>query len=370
MEIDVLIIGQGICGTFLSREMDRLGLSYLVIDDPRPYTASKAAAGIINPITGKRLVKTWIIDELLPFAVQAYREAGAALGISCITQTHIIDFFPHPDARLTFHDRYAENQEYLQLPADEGDLSTIFNYDFGYGLVSPCYLTDLSGLMAAVRADLKGRGRLLEEKWVQEELVLEGGGVRDDGRRDAPGVRYRDIRAGRLIFCDGIESFHRPWFNLLPFSPNKGEALIAEIPGLPPHTLFKRGLNLVPLKDGLYWIGSSYEWSFKEEGPTEVFRNRTEGLLRNWLKLPFKTVDHIAAIRPATLERRPFVGFHPLHPAIGILNGMGTKGCSLAPYFARQLAEHLAYGTEILPEADVRRFTRVLSRGTTGEPKT
>lgn len=355
MEIDVLIIGQGICGTFLSREMDRTGLSYLVIDELRSYTASRAAAGIINPITGKRLVKTWIIDELLPFAFQAYGEAGAALGISCLEQTHIIDFFPIPQARLTFHERHGENPEYLRLPADEGNLRTCFHYDFGYGIINPCYLTDLPGLMAAVRSDLKGRGRLLEEKWVQEDLVLE-----------KDGIRYRDIRARRLIFCDGIESFHRPWFNILPFSPNKGEALLAEIPGLPSHmgpTIFKRGLNLVPMRDGRYWIGSSYEWSFETEGPTEAFRSRTEGILRNWLKVPFTITDHIAAVRPATLERRPFVGFHPLYPAIGILNGMGTKGCSLAPYFARQLAENMVHGTGILPEADVRRFTRVLSRG-------
>ncbi|HXB33647.1 MAG TPA: FAD-dependent oxidoreductase, partial [Puia sp.] len=67
MRVDVLIIGQGICGTFLSRELDRAGLSYLVIDEKRPDSASLAAAGLVNPVTGRRFVKTWMIDELLPF---------------------------------------------------------------------------------------------------------------------------------------------------------------------------------------------------------------------------------------------------------------------------------------------------------------
>ena len=400
MEVDILIVGQGVCGTFLSRELDQAGLSYLVMDDPRPFTASRIAAGIINPITGKRLVKTWIIDDLLPFALRAYQEAGTALGINCIEPIRLIDFFPHPDARITFLARAAESPEHLQLPEDEGACRDYFNYDFGYGLVGPCYLTDLTALMAAVRADLSARGRLLEERFVQEELHLEGqaGQETRDGDqpgqdtghgvryrdqpgqstgygvryRDQPGqdtgygVRYRDIRARRVIFCDGIEGFHRPWFNLLPFSPNKGEALIAHIPPLspeaPPKTMFKRGISLIPLGNDLYWVGSSYEWSFKEEGPTAAFRSKTEGILRNWLKVPFTIVDHLAAIRPATLERRPFVGFHPVYPALGILNGMGTKGCSLAPYFARQLANHLTQGSPIHPEADVRRFTRILSR--------
>ena len=70
----------------------------------------------------------------------------------------------------------------------------------------------------------------------------------------------------------------------------------------------------------------------------------------------------MAGIRPATLERRPFVGFHPLHKNIGILNGMGTKGCSLAPYFAFQMKENLINNKPIMPEADVQRFKKVLTR--------
>jgi glycine/D-amino acid oxidase-like deaminating enzyme len=80
--------------------------------------------------------------------------------------------------------------------------------------------------------------------------------------------------------------------------------------------------------------------------------------------VPFKIVDHKAAIRPATVERRPFVGFHPHFPVIGILNGMGTKGTSLAPFFANQLTQHLVHGLPIADEANVHRFSRILSRET------
>jgi hypothetical protein len=51
---------------------------------------------------------------------------------------------------------------------------------------------------------------------------------------------------------------------------------------------------------------------------------------------------------------------HPHHPQIGILNGMGTKGCSLAPYFASQFVSHLTKKSSILPEANVDRFSRLL----------
>src|ERR1700736_2473161 len=96
MEVDILIIGQGICGTFLSWYLEKAGLSFLVIDEARPFTASKAAAGLINPVTGRCLVKSWMIDELLPFANRAYRDIGEALGISCLEQRNVVDFFPMP----------------------------------------------------------------------------------------------------------------------------------------------------------------------------------------------------------------------------------------------------------------------------------
>jgi glycine/D-amino acid oxidase-like deaminating enzyme len=351
MRTDVLIVGQGICGTFLSWWLEQAGISFIVIDEQRPLTASKAAAGLINPVTGRRIVTTWMIDELLPFAQETYRQMGETLGISCMEPVELVDFFPTAQMRLAFLRRYEEDPSYLQLPADEHAWDELFRYELGYGVIGPCYLVNLPGLLTASRKKMLERGVLLEERFDREALVVEG-----------LGVHYRDISAGQVIFCDGIESFTNPYFSRLPFAPNKGEALVVEIPGLRGQTVFKKGMTLAPWKEGLYWVGASYEWAFDHQEPTEAFRKKTEALLQEWLKVPFRTLEHIASVRPATLERRPFVGWHPLHPAVGILNGMGTKGCSLAPYFANQLVQSITKGSPIRPDADIRRFSGILSR--------
>ncbi len=96
MEPNYIIVGQGISGSFLSWEMEKAGLSFLVIDEGKPFSASRVASGIINPVTGRRIVKTWMIDELMPFAWQSYTEFGKALNIRCITEKPIIDCFPSP----------------------------------------------------------------------------------------------------------------------------------------------------------------------------------------------------------------------------------------------------------------------------------
>jgi glycine/D-amino acid oxidase-like deaminating enzyme len=351
MQCEIIIIGQGISGTFLSHYLQKAGLAFVVIDEAKLNTASRTAAGIINPVTGRRIVKTWMIDELMAFAKNAYGEIGLSSGMECIVEKKIIDFFPTPQMRHAFVERYDENKEYLGLPEHQNEWSKQFNYEFGYGEIAPVFLVDVAGLLGAYRKNLSEKGLLIEEHFTIDDLSIA------ENR-----IQYKDIIAGKIIFCDGIESFTNPYFKNLPFAPNKGEALILEIEDFPDQCIFKKGMNIVPLKNSLFWVGSSYEWEFENELPNTFFRERTELILLDWLNTPFKIIGHVASIRPATLERRPFVGFHPLYKNVGILNGMGTKGCSLAPFFANQLTQHIIDLSPLLPEADVMRFERALKR--------
>lgn len=351
MRVDLLIIGQGISGTCLSLEAHKAGLTFVVLDDARPDAASRVASGLINPVTGKRVVTTWLAPDLLPFARTAYADI---LGRSYLRETHMVSFFQGPDARLTFLERVAQDPTYLARPDDEGAWAPLFQYDFGYGVVRSCGLVDLAALLRDVRADLLRRGLLRTETF--EVSALEPGAA----SAPAGGARYHDTEATHVIFCDGAAGAAHDWFGILPFSPSKGEALIVEAPDLPEDVVYKKGLHLVPLGNKRFWAGASYEWNFTDALPTQAFRTRTEQALKAWLRVPFHILDHVAAIRPTTVEQKPFVGLHPVYPSVGIFGGMGTKGCSLAPYFARQLAQHIAHGAPILGAADVRRFSRML----------
>ena len=351
MTTDYLIIGQGISGTFLSWNLINAGASVLVIDESKPFTASKVASGVINPVTGRRMVRTWEIETLMPFAVDAYRVFEKELNCSLIRQCNILDFHPTPQMKLAFADRLPAEQEYLRLPEDENDYRHLFNYTFGYGEIDPCWLVDLNSLLAGWRKRLIQKNALLETRFNLNDAVISEGQV-----------LYEGIRAKKIFFCDGVNGFENPYFEKLPYAKNKGQALIVSIPGLPANHIYKQGINIVPWREGLFWIGSSYEWEFADTLPSESFRVKTTTQLQQWLKLPFEVIDHIAAERPANMERRPFAGLHPVMPAVGILNGLGTKGCTLAPYFSKQLTDYLLAGKPIQPLADVRRFTKILSR--------
>ena len=109
MNTDYLLVGQGIAGCFLQHYLEKAGFSTHVIDQPRKDTPSKVAAGIINPVTGRRLVTTWMIEEVLPFALMAYRELETKLGITAIRPKNILDLFTTLQMRGAFEKRYLED---------------------------------------------------------------------------------------------------------------------------------------------------------------------------------------------------------------------------------------------------------------------
>ena len=351
MDVDYLIIGQGISGTWLSYYLQKANRSFIVIDNDQPNSASRVAAGIINPVTGRRIVKTWMIDELLSFLVPVYEELGNELNIKAIEKKSLIDFHPTPQMKIAFDERVKENADLLFQPKDQWQYQNIFNYDLGFGEVDPCFIVNLKEILPAWRKKLLSNSRLLEEDLDITEF-----------KQTDEGINYKNIKAQKIIFCDGIHSSQNLFFKNLPFALNKGEALFIEAPGIPSTHIFKKGMMLTSIQKDLFWLGSNYLWEFEDDKPTELFRKQTELLLRSWLKVPFKIVDHKASVRPANIERRPFVGFHPTYKNIGILNGMGTKGCSLAPFFAKQLTGHLINEDQILPEADINRFSKILMR--------
>lgn len=348
----VLIVGQGISGTLLSWFLQTHEVDFTIIDDARPEAPSQTAAGLINPVTGRRVVTVWLDELILPFAARTYRQMETFLNISAFSTTEILDFFPNPFMRESFLKKLDQKAPYIELLEGPDEHAGHFNYEFGAGRITPAYIVHLSALLPAWRQHLAAQNRLIQERFDFEQLTV-----------TADGIQYGSHRADRLIFCDGVQGANNPYFSLLPFALNKGEALIIEAPELPADRIYKKSLTLAPFcEPGLFWAGTNYIWDFENSLPTESFRAATEQTLKSWLKLPFRTVDHKAAIRPATIERRPFVGMHPVFQNIGILNGMGTKGCSLAPYFAFQLVQQLLFNTPIERDADIQRHHRILAR--------
>lgn len=350
MKTDFLILGQGICGTLLSFELLKRNQSFVVINDERKSASSEVASGLINPVTGKRNVKSWFFDELQEAALEAYQELEQKLSISLIRPLDLLKFFRSEEEKNFFFDKAETEKEHLKTRNLPG-WNSFFDFFYGYGMIHPCYLIGTQELLNGWKEKLKSINAYRNDCFSWEAFKTEENGI-----------VYKDIKARKIICCEGASAKWNPFFRMLPFSFNKGEALVAAIPDLFSNHIYQHEFKIIPLPDGNFWVGSSFSWNYDSPEPTETFRIKAENFLNKFLKIPFEIRKHIAGERPSSMDYRPFVGFHPLFRNIGILNGMGTKGYSLAPYFARQMAENLASQKPVLPAADIQRFQKILSR--------
>jgi glycine/D-amino acid oxidase-like deaminating enzyme len=353
LTVDYIIIGQGICGSWLSYYLLKQNKTVLVIDEFNSSSASNIASGIINPVTGRRVVTTWMAEELLPFVWNEYNDLSTKFNTRFIKEKNGLVFPSAPDLQQAFYSRMNEGNHFIYpSPVSKKELYVYFNFPFDVMQIAPCYLINVKELLRKWRIFLKKENAVLEERFAENELIITDGFI-----------RYKDITAKKIIYCNGIQAASSKYWKNLPFVQNKGQALVVGIPNLSQDHMYKFAhLTLIPWEKELWWIGSSNELEFETIEPTPEFRERTTAILTAILKTPFEIMEHLAALRPATVERRPFVGLHPQNNKIAILNGMGSKGCSLAPWFAKELAEHLTHSKPINPLADVSRYTKILSK--------
>ncbi len=338
MEYDYLIVGQGLSGTLLAHFLTERKQTVLVIDEKNPHSASRVAAGIINPITGRRIVKSWRIDEFLPFAKQTYEQLEELLDLR---------FFYNRNIIRALHNNKQENdwvlrsefpgvQQYVLDQADASEYGPIVQPVFAWGELQKSAQVNIGQLISHYRQHLQENNQLLEEKFDYSALKLE------DNR-----VQYQSLSARKVVFCEGYQSEFNPYLSHLDHLPAKGEVLIIKIPNFNPSKIAKLKTFLVPLGDDLFWTGSSYIWEFEDGKPTPKGKADLIEKLEQTLKVPYEIIEHKSGIRPVFKDRRPKVGTHPNHPQIAMLNGLGTKGASLGPYWANHLVDHLVDGTVI-----------------------
>ncbi len=345
---DFIIVGQGIAGSMLAWFLHKAGKTLLVIDDNKSITPSRITSGVINPVTGRRLVKTWLADELLPFAANTYQELESVLGKKLYEPLKIVRLFDSVKAQNDWSVRcmvdeyspYLDNGIMIHL-----DEKYIHNPFKGFELKEASHVNSKAFLENFTKF-LHLHQQIYEGRFNYRELEL-----------NQDSVSYKGATARQIIFAEGIQAIQNPFFGKLPFYPAKGECLIVEIADFPYQFMVKGEVVLMPFYGkNIYYVGSTHEINFENPFPSEKGRQELENGLKSFLKCSYKVLDHWAAVRPTVSGRRPLIGMHPDHKRVGIFNGMGTKGISLAPYFAHQFAEHLLVGKPLNKEVDIKRF--------------
>jgi glycine/D-amino acid oxidase-like deaminating enzyme len=346
-KFDYLIVGQGLAGSLLALELLNAGAKILIVGDEKGESSSKVAAGLFNPITGKRFVKTWLCDEIYPHLIGYYQQLEKQYKAKFLHLEPIkrpIENIREQNQIISICDA-PENSQYIDFQQYSDQISNICNANYGLLNTKIGGWVDVPLLLNCIKNQFIKQEIYVEGKFQHNQLILKN--------NDAI---WNDIYFKKVLFCEGYETINNPYFSWLPFNAVKGEILDVKMEiGLIDEVLLS-GIFVVPIGNKRYKVGATYNWADKSYNITEEGQKELTEKLHKLLKTNFEIEGQKAGIRPATVDRRPFVGLHPQFNTIGILNGLGTKGVSLGPYFAKHFTYFLLHNKQVIDEVNINRF--------------
>lgn len=342
---DFLIIGMGVAGTSLAKTLIDAGADVMVVNHEDASSSSNVAAGLLNPITGRKFSLTWE-------AVKVFSTLETFYGK--IQTDHNSTFFHSmPIYRICASMRELNDWSAKAAEPDYSDFvmdgfepdPAIIDARWGTIGTSKGGYVNIPVYLELVKKELGERYMAVDSLLKEDEIEV-----------NRSFVEWNGLRAKHLILCEGYLAYKEKFFGHLPFTPMKGEILELDIPGLYRDRILIRSGFIVPFGEEMFLGGATYDWRNINANPTREAREQILERLSGYIKTPIKVIGHRAAIRPAVKDRKPVIGTHHKYGNVHLFNGMGSKGTSLSPFLADKMVAFLLYGGKLPEEADLNRF--------------
>jgi len=336
-----LIVGAGLAGSMLAWRLIQAGQHVHVINNPKFLSASRVAAGMINPITGQRLVLQNNIEQLLPVALKLYTTLAEYFGQSFFFAKPMLRHIQSDKERLAFEKRRSDERYKDYLGTLSADGQHFWQHHTGY--------LDTNRLLDCLHQYLLERACLQTTQIKPTDIS-----VSDDS------IQFQGIHAKRIIFCEGWRGQHNPYFKYLPFQAAKGDIINGQSKTTLPSHIINQGKWLLPMDAHHFRLGASFEvGEHLDEQNSQLATHELMQALQH-MPVDFDAItitEQQSGIRPCTLDKQPFLGFHPKHTNIAIFNGFGSKGSLLIPLYSKQMCSHIIDNTPLPKHADIQRFS-------------
>ncbi len=346
MVVDYIIVGQGIAGTVMSHTLIKAKQRVAVIHNSEMPSSSKVAGGLFNPITGRKMVKTWKADALFSYFFDFYQELEDTLDTKFFHPIPIYRPFQSIEEQNEWMGKSASDEfsPYVKKCHTDAAFKDFIHDKYGGLELNRCGFVDIPKMLEGYKNHLTKIGSYIEGNFEEDRLEF-----------DRNGVKYGDVQAKKVIYCNGGFVKDSKYFSWLPFRLVKGETLLIETKK-PLPMIFNRGVFILPKENNKAIVGATYDWKDESWEVTEKAKNDLVERLKKIFKVDYKIIGQKAGIRPATLDRRPFIGIHPERKNITVFSGLGTKGVSIAPFFAKEFVKHLENNTVLDNEVNISRY--------------
>jgi glycine oxidase len=346
---DLAVVGAGVIGCAIARQVAREGMSVVVVDREEPGRfASGAAAGMLAAQAEADRPDTFLSlllrsRALYPALVEALRsETGMEVGYRARGMLILaLDEEEEGSIRQRFSWQRAAGLQVERLSGEEARaLEPVLSRDVRGALhftgdhqVDSRLLTRALWLSAHAAGAVFRLGEAVSAiryEGASFRLELEGGG---------------DLQAERVVVAAGCWSGRLEGLpRRIPVEPVHGQLLSIE--GSPPllrHAVGARHGYLVPRGDGRIVAGTTVERiGFRSVVTLEGLKKVSEAALRMVPGLAARpVVAHWSGLRPATPDLLPILGRDPDLPSLLYATGHFRNGILLAPVTARIVADLL-----------------------------
>ena len=343
---DYIVVGQGLAGTLLAYQLQKLGKTVFVIDKHREHTSSKIAPGAYNPMVLKRFTPCWKVEQQLQPLYDFINAFETEFNIEIHQPIKLLRLFKSVQEQ----NLWMEKSEKIRLqpymnPNFIANPNENINAEFGFGEVKHSGRVQLSKMIDVFRNQLKNNSCLLDESLDFSNMTINDNSV-----------SYKDYTASKIIFCEGHRLSLNPYFNYLPLMRTKGELLTVRMKGVHITEHIKSSVSILPLGNDLYKVGATFNWDDKDEICTFAAKEDLLQRLSSIVSCPYEVVNHEAGLRPTVKDRRALIGVHPIHTNMYVFNGLGARGLLISPLLSNQLVAHIENGEPLDPEVNINRY--------------
>lgn len=348
MKVDCLVFGQGLAGSAFVQQCIQAGKSVFVVKDPTFKTASKVAAGLYNPLSGQKLHLPKKGDLLFEALVPFYKSSEEWLKTKILYPTPIYRAFSNEEQKNYFfdhanefgHEKWHENNPILENRASE-----LLANEYGGIEVKEGGFVDIPAYLDAVEQYLISKNAIEFESYKATSFI-----------QIDSGYKYNNIEAKHVVFAMGVGFDSNDWFKWLPILGLKGDVFELTFESHSFDFILNRELFVLPFKENCYKAGSTYRRKFDDNKLDEIGKSTLEHGLNKILKVPYRILKHESAVRPTAGDHHPIIGEHPTVKNMYCLNGLGSKGVTLAPYATKQLFDAVFSKKEIDAQLNISRF--------------
>lgn len=334
-----LIVGGGLAGTIVALTCYEKKLPFTLLDTPNKKSSSRVAAGMWNPVTFKKCNLSWQAVAQISKLHSFYAAWEMKLNASF--------FHPMPSEKLVPNPEYFNNWTARSSAAPYNQfLGNIHSADRNQYPI-------LKGADSATLAQVMQAGYLDVPVFLDaaRDFLRKEGVYKEEQYNSTEALKTKR----KVIFAEGFALKSNEFFNYLPLNGTHGDILTIKA-DIKSNSIFNFGKFLLPLKDGLFRYGSTYNWTLKT---SDVSEEGKQELVDHWAKhfeAPFEIIEQKAGIRPTVKDRIPLVGKHPEHDNLYCFNGLGTKGVMIAPWLADNFVQSLMGLAELNKEVNIDRF--------------